>query len=224
MTGTLFTPESDRTEDRRVSAVWAECRRRFQQHGRSLDLVHARISLDYARRLMAVLGGDADIVMPAVLLHDIGNTALDADDLARRTINPGTRSAAKTYSTDLKQQHLDAGRQLSRDILHRIGCDGAIAAAVAEIVGDHENPRGGPPDDRSDINKVVVSDADKLYRYSSSGCRHMCRLHDISDEEMLRLNIRQIPEWLITDAAKRIAMEELRKMPGAEALSELMEF
>lgn len=208
--------------DKSNRAVWKQCRKLFQRRGRSLDLVHARISLDYALRLTAFLGGNIDIVVPAVLLHDIGNTAIDADDLEKRTINPGTPSAKECFSTRLKQQHLDAGRKLSKEILIKIGYRELLIESISEIVGDHENTVGEPPDDRQDINKIIVSDADKLYRYSHSGVYHMCRLHDIAEEKMFRLNSEKIPVWLITDAAKQIAKEELRKMPVAEAHLALM--
>jgi len=208
--------------DDRHRAVWERCQKLFQRRGRSLDLVHARISLDYSFRLIASLGGNIDIVVPAVLLHDIGNTAIDADDLEKRTINPGTPSAEEGYSTRLKQQHLDAGRNLSQAILKKIGYSELLIKAISEIVGDHENTAGEPPDDRQDINKIIVSDADKLFRYSQSGVYHMCRLHDIAEEMMLRLNFEKIPVWLVTDAAKQIAKEELRKMPVAGAHRELM--
>jgi len=208
--------------DSRHRAVWEQCQKLFQRRGRSLDLVHARISLDYSLRLMALVGGNIDIVLPAVLLHDIGNTAIDADDLEKRTINPGTPSAEKGFSTRLKQQHLDSGRKLSKEILIKTGYSELLTKAISEIVGDHENTVGEPPDDRRDINKIIVSDADKLFRYSQSGVYHMCRLHDITEEMMLCLNIEKIPAWLITDAAKQIAKEELRKMPVAEAHVELM--
>lgn len=204
------------------SSVWELCRQRFQQHGRSLDLVHARISMDFAIRLMAVLGGDPNIIIPGVLLHDIGNTEIETDDLEKRTINPGTQSAKNSYSTKLKQRHLDAGRRLSKMILQQAGYNDTLVEAISEIVGDHENQRGDPPDDRTDINKVIVSEADKLYRFSASGCYHMCRIHDITQEAMLKLNTENISRWLITDEAKAIALEELRKMPGAEVRVDLM--
>lgn len=217
-----FSTKSLIVHNDRHTAVWEQCKKLFHRRGRSLDLVHARISLDYSLRLMTTLDGDIDIVIPAVLLHDIGNTAIDADDLEKRTINPGTPSAKKNYSTRLKQQHLDVGRQLSKKILKKFGYSELLIKAISEIVGDHENPSGGPPDDRHNLNKIIVSDADKLYRYSPSGVFHMCRLHDIAKEMMLRLNIEKISVWLITDAAKQIAMEELRKMPVAEDHLELM--
>lgn len=70
---------------------------------------------------MKELGGTAEIVIPAVLLNDIGDTAIDSDDLEKQTINPEACSSEKSYSTDLKQQHLNAGKRLSKEILRKAG-------------------------------------------------------------------------------------------------------
>lgn len=36
------------------------------------NLIHTRIALHYALKLLQSEGGDEDVVTPAVLLHDIG--------------------------------------------------------------------------------------------------------------------------------------------------------
>lgn len=203
------------------AAVWEACSALFDR-GRSLDKIHARISLDYGWRLLAVLGGDRNVVIPAIMLHDIGNVMISDGNLEKKTINPGTAGSEKEYSIALKLMHLREGETLSKKILQQIGYPKALIDPIAEIVGDHENSRGGPPEDLDNPNKVIVSDADKLYRYSANGFLWMCRIHNIPKQEMLRLNFAKIEQWLITDAAKQIAWEELRKTPGSQRMEELM--
>ncbi len=202
--------------------VWEICKD-VLQNGRKLDLVHSRVSLDFALRLLDMIEGDPDIVIPATILHDIGNTVLDGDNLEQKTIDPGTESAKKIYSTSIKKMHLIEGRKLAKDILERAGYAKNLINPVAEIVGDHETLMGLPPEDRDNINKLIVSEADKLYRYSPHGMYAMCRVHNIKEEEMLDLALGKMNVWLVTDVAKRIALEELRKMPDSYKLAKLMD-
>lgn len=206
----------------KYQGIWQKCREQLQR-GRTLDVIHTRISLDFALRLLRELDGDPDIVIPAVMLHDIGNVMIESDNLEQETIDPGTDAAKKVYSCAIKQRHLTEGRRLAKKILAEVHYPGKWIDAIAEIVGDHENVKGGPPADKKNNNKIIVSDADKLYRYSAHGFYAMCRIHHVPEGEMLRLNYQKMDEWLSTENAKRIAAEEMRKMPQAENLPGLME-
>jgi HD superfamily phosphodiesterase len=206
----------------KYQVVWEMCKEVLQS-GRTLDLVHARVSLDFALRLIDELNGDPEIVIPATILHDIGNTVLEGDDIEKKTIDPGTESAKKVYSTSIKKMHLIEGRKLAEDVLNKAGYPKEFIGPIVEIVGDHETIMGLPPDDREDINKLIVSEADKLYRFSSHGMCAMCRVHNIPEEEMLELALRNMDVWLVTDVAKKIALEELRKMPDSYKMLMLME-
>ncbi|MFC1823091.1 HD domain-containing protein [Thermodesulfobacteriota bacterium] len=202
--------------------IWDRSKELLQQ-GRSMDLIHTRISLDFALRLLEKLGGDPEIVIPAIMLHDIGNMMIRSDNLEQETIDPGTDSAKKVYSFSVKQKHLTEGAKLSRKILEELRYSEELIEAIVDIVGDHESVKGGPPEDRDNLNKIIVSDADKLYRYSANGFFAMCRVHDIREEEMLSLNFQKMEEWLYTENAKKIAAEEMRKMPNAESIPQLVE-
>jgi len=206
----------------KYQVVWEMCKE-ILRNGRKLDLVHSRISLDFALRLIDKLEGDPDIVIPATILHDIGNAVLEGDDIEQKTIDPGTESAKKVYSTHIKQMHLIEGRKLAEDILKRAGYPHRLIGPIAEIVGDHETLMGLPPEDRENTNKLIVSEADKLYRYSPHGMYAMCRVHSILEEEMLELAFGNMDIWLVTDVAKKIALEELRKMPESYKMPILME-
>ena len=107
------------------------------------------------------------------------------------------------------------GQRLAEDILNRVGYPKTLIGSITEIVGDHETLMGLPPEDRGNINKTIVSEADKLYRYPAHGMYAMCRAHNIAETEMLELALQKMDIWLVTDIAKNIAMEELRKMPGS---------
>ena len=191
--------------------------------GRTLDLVHTRISLDFAVQLIAKLGGDPDIVIPAIMLHDIGFSVIKSDNLEQKTINPDTAFSRTTYSSELRQRHLLEGKRLAESILKKVHFQRSLIGAIVEIVGDHEDLLGEAPSDRNNRNKVVVSDADKLYRYCAHGFYSMIYIHKVSEEELFSNVLRKMDDWLITDSAKRIALEELRKVPNSERLTQLMD-
>ncbi len=207
---------------KKYQVVWEMCKE-VLQNGRKLDLVHSRVSLDFAIRLLDVLEGDPDIVIPATILHDIGNTVLEGDNIEQKTIDPGTESSKKVYSTSIKKMHLIEGRRLAEDILNKAGYPKELINPITEIVGDHETLMGLPPEDRDNTNKLIVSEADKLYRYSPHGMYAMCRVHNIFEKDMLELALSNMDVWLVTDVAKRIALEELRKMPDSYTMLMLME-
>lgn len=207
---------------KKYSGIWDLCKQHLQK-GRGLDFIHTRISLDFALQLMDKLGGDPDIVIPATMLHDIGFAVIESDDLEQKTINPETASAKKVYSSALREGHLVEGKRLAGDILKEVSYPEALIGPIVEIVGDHEDLLGRAPSDRNDINKVIVSDADKLYRYCPHGFISMIHIHKASEEELFLNLLHKMEDWLITDYAKRIAFNELRKVPNSERLPQLMD-
>jgi hypothetical protein len=207
---------------KKYSAIWDLCKKHLRK-GRAVDFVHTRISLDFALQLLDKLGGDPDIVVPAIMLHDIGFAVIESEDLEQKTINPETASSKKAYSSVLREAHLVEGKKLAENILKEVEYPEALIAPIVEIVGDHEDLLGRAPSDRNNRNKVIVSDADKLYRYCPHGFSSMTRIHKASEEELFSNLLHKMDDWLITDYAKRIAFDELRKVPNSERLSQLME-
>lgn len=207
---------------KRYSEIW-ELGKKHLRKGRALDLVHTRISLDFALQLLDRLGGDHDIVIPAIMLHDIGFGVIESENLEQKTINPDTASSRKAYSSILRERHLREGKRLSENILKQVQYPEALISPIVEIVGDHEDLLGRAPSDRSNSNKVIVSDADKLYRYCSHGFSSMMHIHQALEEELFSNLLRRVEDWLISDYAKQIAFDELRKIPNSERLSVLMD-
>jgi hypothetical protein len=206
----------------KYSDIWNLCKRHLQK-GRALDLMHTRISIDFALQLLEKLGGDPDIVIPAIMLHDIGFAVTESEDLELKTTNPETASSKKAYSSVLRERHLVEGKRLSESILKEVKYPEALIGPIVEIVGDHEDLLGRAPSDRSNPNKVIVSDADKLYRYCARNFFSMIHIHKASEEELFSNLLYKMDDWLITDYARRIAFDELRKVPNSERLPQLLD-
>jgi hypothetical protein len=191
---------------------------------REIDLPHARISLDFAMRLLREEGGEEDIVVPAIILHDIGYSLINEKDLYKRTtffsVYKGNKSV-DTYSTRLKEIHMVEGAKLARDILAAVKYPINLIDEIVEIVRNHEDLYGKPVDEDKNLHKIIVGDADRLYRVTPFDFPHLIRSHNTTEEEAFRYLIKMKDAWFVTKTAQCIAEEEIRKIPNAHFLSTL---
>lgn len=102
-----------------------------QSHG----TIHAVNTLNLARRIGSVEGGDLFVIQAAALLHDIGRITVFSD--------PG---------------HGERGAGLAREILDRLDVP-TNRSLVSEIIARHDDHDDGPG---LPIELAVVKDADKL--------------------------------------------------------------
>jgi hypothetical protein len=142
---------------------------------------------------------DADIVLPAILLHDVGYMAVPAEDHLK-----GLAGAVKGWEPDITRRHEIQGAALAGEILGAVGWDAALTAAVQVIVDGH--------DSRSEAvsrEDELVKDADKLWRYTESAVRICHRWMELTPEGYMDWVGSEIDRWLFTAAARRIAHREL---------------
>ena len=181
----------------RYDAVW----RAAEPYLRSRkNDVHIPISFGYACKLLDLhLEADRDIVLLAIMLHDIGWSAFDMADIVERGFGPGK------MQSDLRVLHEKEGMRLSRELLGRTGWPKTIIAAVADIIDGHDTrPRAHSLDDR------LVRDADKLWRFTTTGVSVACdwfrktphQYADQLDTEIVLIE---------TEAARNIATDDLAK-------------
>ena len=194
----------------KFNTLWQTCKP-YLENGRAIDLIHTRISTDLAWRLLREgAKGDEDIVIPAVMLHDIGYSQIDDKDVYKKTTFPD--KANSQYDVHVKELHLTEGAKLAEKILKELNYPGYLIPLIAEIVRTHEDLQGNKPD-QGDINRVIVSDADKLHRYTSYNITSAMALHGKGKKDAFEFMYNNIDNWLCLDISKRIAIEELRKLP-----------
>ena len=194
----------------KFNTLWQTCKP-YLENGRAIDLIHTRISTDLAWRLLREgAKGDEDIVIPAVMLHDIGYSQIDDKDVYKKTTFPD--KANSQYDVHVKELHLTEGAKLAEKILKELNYPGHLIPLIAEIVRTHEDLQGNKPD-QGDINRVIVSDADKLHRYTSYNITSAMALHGKGKKDAFEFMYNNIDNWLCLDISKRIAIEELRKLP-----------
>ena len=124
------------------------------------DMPHTRVSHQYALRLLAEEGGDHEIVEPAIILHDVGWSALKPDEILKAYgVRPSGDEADR-----LNRIHEVQGARIAMEILVAASYDPHRIEEIASIISTHDSGQTA----RS-IEERVVKDADKLWRYSETG-------------------------------------------------------
>jgi HD superfamily phosphodiesterase len=159
--------------------------------------IHTAISVGLAYELLEREGGDEDIVIPAMILHDVGWKKVP-DDLQLKAFGP------KAESPEINRIHEVEGMKVAREILEMVCYDEEKIEEIVEIIGGHDSRR-----DALSLNDEIVKDADKLFRYTRKGFHIDAeRFGETHDVRLTRLRY-QLERWFFTDAARGIAMMEL---------------
>jgi HD superfamily phosphodiesterase len=160
--------------------------------------IHTEISIQMAYQLMETEGGDKDIVIPAIILHDVGWIRVP-EDLQLKAFGP------KAVDPKLNRKHEIEGVRIATEILLQVKYDQIKTQRILEIIEGH--------DSRSEaisLDDMIVKDADKLWRYTKSGVEiDVKRFNETMEEGLSRLRS-NINIWLFTPTARGIAWEEVR--------------
>lgn len=121
---------------------------------------HTLVAYGVARQLLAMIPqADEAVVLPAILLHDVGWKRIPPDLLLAAIGKTPTRP-------DLVRQHEIEGVAIARDILTAHAPAGVPIDQVLAIIDGHDTDKTA----RS-VNDAVVKDADKLWRVTPHGSR-----------------------------------------------------
>jgi HD superfamily phosphodiesterase len=178
-----------------MDALWAAARPYLR--ARKND-IHVPMAVDYARRLLeAHPDADADVVLAATLLHDIGWAVVDQEAILRDGFGPGM------MVSDIRIAHEKEGARLAREILDELGWDAAERDEIVAIIDGHDTrrqPLSG--------NDTLVKDADALWRFNVVGVAISADwFGETPDVYVARLD--GDVERLYTQAAREIARAEL---------------
>ena len=186
--------------ERRYDAVW----RAAEPYLRSRkNDVHVPLSFGYALRLLEIHPeADRDVVLLAIMLHDIGWHAFDMADIIEKGFGPGK------MQSDIRVLHEKEGVRLARELLERTAWPESIIAAVAEIIDGHDTR----PQARS-LNDRLVRDADKLWRFTTTGVSVACDWfrktpHQYADQIETEIAL------IETEAGRALATRDLARTRG----------
>ncbi|TFH55872.1 HD domain-containing protein [Glutamicibacter arilaitensis] len=119
---------------------------------------HTLYSVSVAHQLLGHYPqADSHVVLPAMLLHDIGWSAVDSD-LVLSAIAPGAGNA------ELVLQHEKEGARLARQILVGHGVAAEDIERILYIIDGHDSRK-----ESTSIEDSLVKDADKLWRLTGHG-------------------------------------------------------
>ena len=155
---------------------------------------HTIIAYALAQMLLSEIPeADESVVLPAILLHDVGWKKIPEDLLLLAIGRKPTR-------LDLVRDHELHGVEIARDILERHRPDGVDINSVLEIIDGHDTVK-----EAKNINDAVVKDADKGWRSTPHGMRTIAGWYEVPlSQIVLMLEERSIPNML-TPAGRALA-------------------
>ena len=165
------------------------------------DFIHTRVAHDFALLLLEKEGGNRSIVEPAIILHDVGWSALKPEDIAHAYGLKATGAKARK----LNRIHEVQGAVIAKKILSKQGYDTASILQIVQIIKRHDS--GNNPDT---TEEKLVKDADKLWRFSKIGYHYELQRQATSHAERCAFLSKKIDSWFFTRTAKILADRELQ--------------
>ena len=160
--------------------------------------MHTKISFHFACQLLKREGGSEEVVIPAILLHDVGWKKVP-EEIHLRAFGPKA-------DPKLTRIHEAEGKKIAREILEHLNYDRDKIKEILRIIERHDSRK-----EAISLNDRLVKDADKLYRVTGEAFKvNMARFKKTFDQwrDLILLDSRA---WFFTDSAKEIAEVELEK-------------
>lgn len=168
------------------------------------DTGHASISLKYAQELIVLENGNEDVVIPAIMLHDIGWSQL----IKGRRMLVFARSAREEDKLEVQMEHQNESVRLAADILRKVNYPEELIGEILEIISQHDTRKGF-----ISRNEGLVRDADKLWRTSKEGFA-AAKARSISREETDWKKLEESmnkPDYFFSETARKTAFRELEQ-------------
>jgi HD superfamily phosphodiesterase len=173
---------------------------------------HTLYAYGIARALLSVLpDADAEVVLPAILLHDTGWSTVP-DDQILEAIAPGAGRP------DLVLHHEKEGARIAHEVLRALDVPTARISRVVEIVDGHDSRRTS-----LSLEDAIVKDADKIWRVTPHGLRIVQGWFGLSYDEALRITGARVQHSLFTPqgtamAAAFMAIAAIDQAPQRQGL------
>jgi HD superfamily phosphodiesterase len=162
--------------------------------------IHMPQAFAFAKRLLEFYPqADAEIVLPAILLHDIGYARVPEE-----THHQGLAGAPKGWQPEVTRLHEIEGVKMAREMLTALGFDAVKLEKILEIIDGHDSRK-----EAVSLEDAIVKDADKLWRFGLEGVT-ICRgWMGMGATEFLAYVEAKISEWFLTDYGADLARETL---------------
>ena len=160
--------------------------------------IHTRIAYSFALKLLEAEGGDERVVIPAVLLHDLG-WKMVPEELQLKAFGPGKNDL------EINRIHEVEGAKIARGILESVNYDPDLIEEIVTIISGHDSRR-----EALSLNDAIVKDSDKLWRFSKEALELDPKRFGIEPAVHAEWLKHQINGWFFTETAKKLAREEQR--------------
>lgn len=161
--------------------------------------IHTEISVRFAAILLEKEGGDEDVVIPAIILHDVGWKRIPEAE-QHKGFGP------KIESPRLQKRHELEGVKIAKEILERVNYDETKIDETLGVIEGHDTRKVS-----LSLNDSIVKDADKLWRFSKEGFAIDCERYGLNPTERVKKKDLDIDRIFFTKSAKQIAGKEIRE-------------
>lgn len=166
--------------------------------------IHVALSYEFAQLLLAFYPeADAEVVLPAIILHDVGWKMVPEDEQLN-AFGPNMNDK------EMQRHHELEGVRIAAEILRSLDYYAEKTKEILSCIDGHDTRR-----EALSFNDAIVKDADKLWRYTPVGVGiDHSRFNRSREEHMIMLE-KFIDRWFFTDQAKemaRAALSEARNL------------
>lgn len=160
--------------------------------------VHVSLSCDFARRLLALYPkADEEIVLPAIVLHDVG-WKMVPEERQLSAFGP------KVKDKKTQRIHETEGVKIAEEILTLLNYDKEKILEILSIIDGHDTRL-----EALSVNDQLVKDADKLWRFTPAGVDINHARFGIPRDSYMKWLDTVIEDWFFTPEAKKMAHEAL---------------
>ena len=168
--------------------------------------IHVPLSYLHGRQLLlAHPTADADVVIPAILLHDVGWKSIAEEDQLR-----GYGPTVEDES--LARLHEVEGARIADEILAAVDYDGRKRALIVAIIDGHDTRKESLSEE-----DTLVKDADKIWRFTPVGVDYHHQQFAIPIASHVAWLGRQIERWFFAERARQMARAALAEVEQALA-------
>jgi HD superfamily phosphohydrolase YqeK len=161
--------------------------------------IHTEMATRYAYLLLDKEKGDEEIVIPAIILHDVGWKKVP-EELHLKAFGP------KATMPKVRRVHEVEGVKIAREILEKINYGQEKIKEILKIIEGHDSR-----EEPVSLNDKVVKDADKLWRYSKEGFQINRKRYEHTFEQYMERLRSHLNKWFITESGKEVAKQEIQE-------------
>ena len=195
-------PLTDKVETQQEEALKKDYAEIFQNAAPYLNTrrndVHIQISYEFALRLLSFYPeADEHIVLPAIILHDVGWKIIPEDE---HLISFGPNMKDKNN----QRRHEVEGAKIADEILSSLGFDRELIEGISDIIDGHDSRLIA-----INLNDQIVKDADKLWRFTPIGFEIDRERFGVEKNDHFNFLNHIIDQWMFTPEAREMARKEL---------------